>query len=59
MCWFEMTLRCMCEDDRLRNAEEELVGMRSSEWVFSADGVGTEEITQGDRRERLVAHTWP
>lgn len=21
----EMTLRCMCEDDRLRNAEEELV----------------------------------
>lgn len=53
MCWFEMTMRCMCEDDRLRNAEEGLVGGRKQSGCSVQRWCGHRRDHSGDCRERL------
>lgn len=54
MCWFEMTMRCMCEDDRLRNAEEGLVGGRKQSGCSVQRRCGHRRDHPGDSQpERL------
>ena len=48
-----MTMRCMCEDDRLRNAEEGLVGGRKQSGCSVQRWCGHRRDHSGDCRERL------
>lgn len=59
MCWFEMTLRCMCADDRFRNAEEGLVGERKQSGCSVQRRCGHRRDHLGRLQGEARAHTWP